>query len=243
MFNLNIKTLSFEIAGTKITKRHMLLSIVVLVFTYGLFQDKIDKYIHAMEGNTTTEIFNKKDSIVGPLIVKDIFGEYFDENPIDDFIQQFCDDYKCKSVNVNLFHNGTVTESGFHCRKMSCVSEALRYGEAPMIHKLQDWVTQPFKKKFRKLRKEKSLYLKDLSKDSDPYFRVIIPRFGDVQSLYYVALYDKRYVDKRGRPHFIGYVVYLWEKPTNFSPSELKVMKTEIDRIREFVIDEEKVKR
>ena len=234
MFNLNINTLNFEIAGTKITKRHILLLITVLVFFYGLFQEKIDKYVI-----THIEKTELTDTIKTPILSRDIFTEYVDDDKVDEFVQLFCDNHKCDYVNVNLFHNGVITESGIHLRKMSCIAEGLRDGKLDLIHRLQDWVIKPFKKKFRVLKKNGYLYIPNLKLDKDPYFRVTIPRMG-IESVFYVALYDKRYINKHGEPHFIGFVSYIWGKPTNFDEGELVAMKKEVDRIREFVIDEKK---
>ncbi len=122
---------------------------------------------------------------------------------------------------------------------MSCVSEGIEPGRLPLIHNLQNWVIKPFKYKFRVIKKTGSIYIPNLLVDEDPYFRVTIPRIG-VKSVYYVSLYDYRYIDKYGNPHFIGFVSYCWHSKTNFSEGDLVAMKSEIDRIQEFVIDEEK---
>lgn len=238
MVNINIKSLQFELGKVLITKRHIFGSFIFIILFYGLFQDKIDKYIFTED----SKIELKKDSVIGPIVRRDIFSEYVDEDPVDDFVQQFCDNYNCTYVNVNLFHNGLITESGYHCKKMSCVAEGIGEGKLALIHRLQNWVIKPFKKKFKILKKNSYLYLPNLKKDTDPYFRVTIPRMG-IQSVFYVALYDKRYISKNGGPHFVGFTAFMWDKPTNFKEADLVAMKKEIDHIREFVIDEEKVKR
>ncbi|GAG76040.1 unnamed protein product, partial [marine sediment metagenome] len=229
----------------EIKKRYFVFGLFSIVLFYGLFQDKIDKYIfkgEETEAQSELKVKAKTDSVIGPILRRDIFSEYVDQDPVDDFVQEFCDNYKCTYVNVNLFHNGVITESGIHLRKMSCIAEGLGDGKLDLIHRLQDWVIKPFKKKFRVLKKNGYLYIPNLKLDKDPYFRVMIPRMG-IESVFYVALYDKRYISKNGKPHFIGFTAFIWDKPTNFNEGNLVAMKKEVDHIREFLIDEKKVER
>lgn len=245
MFNFNIKNLNFSLEKIEIKKRYFVFGLFSIVLFYGLFQDKIDKYIFKgkeIEAQSELKVKAKTDSVIGPILRRDIFSEYVDQDPVDDFVQEFCDNYKCTYVNVNLFHNGLITESGYHCKKMSCVAEGIGEGKLALIHRLQNWVIKPFKKKFKVLKKNSYLYIPDLKKDSDPYFRVMIPRMG-IESVFYVALYDKRYISKNGSPHFVGFTAFIWDKPTNFNEGNLVAMKKEVDHIREFLIDEKKVER
>ena len=48
---------------------------------------------------------------------------------------------------LNLFHNGTISASGYHFKKMSCVAEGKKAGKLPKIQHLQNWVIDPSKKR------------------------------------------------------------------------------------------------
>ena len=132
---INIENLQLNIGDFTLKKRHIVLGFFSMVLFYGLFQDKIDKYIFKgkeIEAQSELKTQSKSDSVIGPIVRRDIFSEYVDEDPVDDFVQQFCDDYKCTYVNVNLFHNGLITESGYHCKKMTCVAEGI--GEGKLVY-------------------------------------------------------------------------------------------------------------
>ncbi len=215
-----------------VRKRDIFFVFISIIIVYGLFQNKIDRgFLYVRE-----KVFDEKKE---PKIVKvkrSIFDEGIeDEVELKYILQDIVEKYNCTYVNVNLFHNGDTTRSGYHFKKMSCVSEGRRQGKLPIIHRLRNWVIEPFAFKFAVLKKESTLYMADLKNDKDAYFNTTLPRLG-CHSVFYVAIYDHRFKDHKGNSHFIGYLSFQWDKPTNFKEKTLVSMKQEETRIREFVI-------
>ena len=170
-----------------------------------------------------------------PVVKRDYISESIDIDPLDDLTQELCDNYGCSYVNVNLFHNGTTSSSGYKCKKMSCFSEGLDYNRHSLMQALQNQVIEPFKLKFRAVKKDGYYYVKDLRLDKDPYFRNRMPQYG-MTSIYYVAIYDKRYIDKYGKWHFKGFISYAWDHETDFPKDKLIAMRLEVERVIPIVI-------
>ena len=167
---------------------------------------------------------------------RDIFSEGIEqqlelEYVLNDIVKKYQIDY----VNINLFHNGTISASGYHFKKMSCIAEGKKAGKLPKIQHLQNWVIDPFKEKIADCKKMGFVYLKNLPMDKDPYFSKQIPRYG-INSVFYVGLFDHRKRDKRGNPHFIGFISFSWEKPTNLKEADLVSIEKEKSRIYEFIL-------
>ena len=51
-----------------------------------------------------------------------------------------------------------------------------------------------------------------------------------------MAIFDKRFVDKNGLAHLVGFLAFQWDEPTNLSNAEKISMIKEVERIKEFVI-------
>lgn len=180
-----------------------------------------------------------KDNIKGYLIEqdqKDIFSSNINntlelEYILTDIVKTYDVDY----LNVNLFHNGTVTPSGYHFTKMSCIAEGLKPGKLPKIQNLQNWVITPFLEKVAQVKRKGYVYIPNLTKDNDPYFNTTVPKMG-INSVFYVGLYNRNKTDNNGNYHFIGYISFAWEKPTKLSEKTLVSMMREKERITEFII-------
>lgn len=166
----------------------------------------------------------------------DIFSQGIeDAMELEYILNDIVETYDVDYINVNLFHNGTVSASGYHFKKMSCIAEGKKLGNLPRIHKLQNWVIDPFKEKIAETKKVGYVYLPNLPEDKDPYFNTTIPKYN-IYSVFYVGLFDHRKRDAKGRPHFIGFISFGWEKPTNFDDNTLVSMMKERERISEFII-------
>jgi len=201
----------------KIGVKNIFIAFAYLVLIGLAFKDNIKDYI------------TKKDH-------KDIFSNNINktlelEYILNDIVKTYDVDY----LNVNLFHNGTVTPGGYHFTKMSCIAEGLKPGKLPRIQNLQNWVIEPFLEKIAEVKRKGYVYIPDLSKDHDPYFNTTIPKFG-IKSVFYVGLFDRTKKDKKGNPHFVGFISYGWEKPTKLNEKNLVSMMREKDRITEFII-------
>jgi hypothetical protein len=183
-----------------------------------------------------TSLFKEELIEIIPHRERDIFSEGIEqqlelEYVLNDIVKKYNIDY----VNINLFHNGTISASGYHFKKMSCVAEGKKAGKLPKIQNLQNWVIDPFKEKIADCKRIGHIYLKNLPEDKDPYFAQQIPRFG-INSVFYVGLFDHRKKDKRNKPHFIGFISFGWEKPTNLKEADLVSIEKEKSRIYEFIL-------
>jgi hypothetical protein len=216
MINFNFYKGSLDFIK-KIGAKNIFITFAYLVLIGLAFKDNIKDYI------------TKKDH-------KDIFSNNINktlelEYILNDIVKTYDIDY----LNVNLFHNGTVTPSGYHFTKMSCIAEGLKPGKLPRIQNLQNWVIEPFLEKIAEVKRKGYVYISDLSTDHDPYFNTTIPKFG-IKSVFYVGLFDRTKKDKKGNYHFIGFISYGWEKPTKLDEKNLVSMMREKDRITEFII-------
>lgn len=166
----------------------------------------------------------------------DLFSSYLKDSleleyVLNDIVKKYGLDY----INVNLFHNGTISASGYHFTKMSCIAEGKKPGSLPKIQELQNRVIDPFKEKIAETKVKGFVYLKNLPEDDDAYFSKAIPTFG-IYSVFYVGLFDPRKKDSSGQPHFIGFISFAWEKPTNFKERDLVSMMKERERITDFIL-------
>ena len=216
MINFNFYKGSLDLIK-KIGVKNIFIAFAYLVLIGLAFKDNIKDYI------------TKKDH-------KDIFSNNINktlelEYILNDIVKTYDVDY----LNVNLFHNGTVTPGGYHFTKMSCIAEGLKPGKLPRIQNLQNWVIEPFLEKIAETKNKGYVYIPDLSKDHDPYFNTTVPKFG-IKSVFYVGLFDRTTKDKKGNYHFIGFISYGWEKPTKLDEKNLVSMMREKDRITEFII-------
>ena len=207
----------------------IIIILMFIVLILSMFRDDI-KRITSFKQKEETQV--GKDTI----LQHDIFGEGIEdamelEYVLNDIVKTYDVDY----INVNLFHNGTISPSGYHFKKMSCVAEGKRLDKLPRIHKLQNWVVDPFKEKIAETKKVGHVYIKNLPDDQDPYFSKEIPKYG-ILSVFYVGLFDHRKKDSKGRPHFIGFISFGWERTTNFSEKTLVSMEKEKTRITEFIL-------
>jgi len=199
-----------------INKKDLFMFFVFIVLLAALFREEIKEQLHLQQ--------------------KDIFAEGIDdqlelEYELNDIVKTYGLDY----INVNLFHNGTVSASGYHFKKMSCIAEGKQLNKLPRIHKLQNWVIAPFKEKIAETKRQGWVYIANLKKDKDPYFSQLIPKWG-INSVFYVALFDDRKKDSKGRSHFVGYISFAWSKATNFKEKDLVNMEKEKERILEYII-------
>ncbi len=94
---------------------------------------------------------------------------------------------------------------------------------------------EPFKTKVSIVKKVGYVYLPELKKDKEPYFSQVLTKHN-IQSIFYVGLFDSRKKDKGGNNHFIGFISFAWEKPTNWKESDLVSMINEKHRIKEFIL-------
>jgi len=200
----------------KITRRDLFMVFVFCFIIASIFREEIKEMIPHSE--------------------KDIFAVGVDEQ-LD--LQYILDDisltHKADYVNINLFHNGTISASGYHFKKMSCIAEGKKVGKLPKIQHLQNWVIQPFKEKIAVVKKVGYVYIANLKKDKDPYFSQFLPKYN-TKSVFYVGLFDERKQDKNGNFHFIGYLSFAWEHETNWKESDLVNMIKEKHRIKEFIL-------
>ena len=218
-FNFNLKHIDF----TKIRKMDIFTIFVVIALIYISFKKEINSF------------FVEKNQ-AGQIIKPDQFGSAIEKNVRFEYIlQDMQEKYNCTYVNVNIFHNGDSTKWGFHFNKMSCIEEAVRHDQLKRGYKLKNWSIEPFAQKFAKLYHEGHVYLPNLRIEKDAYFNTTLTRL-EVISVIYVAIYDKRYVDKNGLAHIVGFLAFQWNEPTNLSSAEKISMIKEVERIKEFVI-------
>ena len=222
-FNL-IKYLKIDLS--KLNKTNIFYSIVSVLLVCILFKNEIINYVKSHDFRII------KDE---PIQKKDLFGDYIDDDNFTYILHDLQDKYNCDYVNINMFHNGTTTPTGFHFKKMSAVVEVAKKDLIPRGYALQNWSIEPFKQKFKKLHIEKVVYISDMTKDSDPYFAIQIPRYG-IHSVVYVGIFDYRYKGKRGLSHFVGFMSFQYLKPTDLSNTTIISMSKEVERIKEFVI-------
>ena len=210
--NFNLKDIDF----TKIRKRDIFTIFVVVALIYISFKQEIKD----------TFFVEKNES--GKIVKPDQFGRSIEKNVRFEYIlQDMQEKYNCTYVNVNVFHNGDSTKWGFHFDKMSCIEEAVRHDHLKRGYKLKNWSIEPFAQKFAKLYNEGHVYLPNLRTEKDAYFNTTLTRL-EVISVIYVAIYDKRYVDKNGLAHLVGFLAFQWNEPTSLS---------KVERIKEFVIE------
>jgi len=219
-FNFNLKDIDF----TKIRKRDIFTIFIVIALIYNLFKKEIK------------DTFFVEKNEAGQIVKIDQFGSAIEKNVRFEYIlQDMQEKYNCTYVNVNVFHNGDSTRWGFHFDKMSCIEEAVRHDQLKRGYKLKNWSIEPFSQKFAKLYHEGHVYLPNLRTEKDAYFNTTLTRL-DVISVIYVAIFDKRYVDKNGLSHLVGFLAFQWNEPTNLSNAEKISMIKEVERIKEFVI-------
>jgi hypothetical protein len=96
-------------------------------------------------------------------------------------------------------------------------------------------VIDPFKEKIAETKKVGYVYIPNLPEDEDPYFNTTIPKYN-IYSVFYIGLFDHRKKDSKGRPFFVGFISFGWEKPTNFDEKTLVSMMKERERITEFIL-------
>ena len=216
-----------------INKANIFYLIVVSLLVFNLFKDEIITYVKGYKTKSQIKADSlKKDSIV---YKPDMFGDYIDDANLTYILQDMQDKYDCDYVNINLFHNGTVTPTGYHYKKMSSVTEVARKGLMTRGYKLQNWSIEPFKEKFKQLHIEKWVYIPEMEKDEDPYFSIQIPRYG-INSVVYVAILDYRYKGKSGLPHLVGFMSFQYKVPTKLENNVLISMEKEVERVKEYVI-------
>ena len=218
-FNFNLKDIDFK----KIRKRDIFTIFAVISVICIFFKDEINSFF--VEKNESGQII--KPDQFGTAIEKNVRFEYI--------LQDMQEKYNCTYVNVNVFHNGDSTKWGFHFNKMSCIEEAVRHDQLKRGYKLKNWSIEPFSQKFAKLYHEGHVYLPNLRTEKDAYFNTTLTRL-EVISVIYVAIFDKRYVDKNGLAHLVGFLAFQWNEPTNLSNAEKISMIKEVERIKEFVI-------
>mgnify|MGYP000577544129 CR=1 FL=1 len=228
---IDLKNLKLEIGSLALTKRHAIVFTIVFSLISCLFvngptncYEKVVSLSHVIMGKNPP-----------PLVRRDYISESIDFDPLDDLTQELADNYGCSYTNVNLFHNGITSTSGYKCKRMSVFSEGLGQESNSLMQELQNQVIEPFKPIFRRLKNKQVLYIPDVSKHSNPYFKHRMPQYR-MNSIYYVAIYDKRFVDKNGKWHFKGFLVYAWDKPTKLSKSKLKALELEVERIIPIVV-------
>ena len=224
-FNIDLKNLNWSKLKS-INFTNVFLFFCIIGMTCIFFRDEIKKEFSRKE-NKTAE---------GKIIKPDQFGSAIEKNVRFEYIlQDMQEKYNCTYVNVNLFHNGDSTKWGFHFSKMSCIEEAVRHDQLKRGYKLKNWSIEPFAQKFAKLYHEGYVYLPNLRTEKDAYFNTTLTRL-EVISVIYVAIYDKRYIDKNGLPHLVGFLAFQWNEPTNLSNAEKISMIKEVQRVKEFVI-------
>ena len=181
-------------------------------------------------------IFREEIKEIIPHSEKDIFAVGVDEQlDLQYILNDICATHNVDYLNINLFHNGTISASGYHFKKMSCIAEATKEGKLPRIQHLQNWVIEPFKTKISIVKKVGFVYLSELKKDKEPYFSQFLTKYK-IGSVFYVGLFDSRKKDQNGNNHFIGFISFAWEHETNWKESELVNMIKEKHRIKEFIL-------
>ena len=224
-FNIDLKNINWSKLKS-INFTNVFLFFCIIGMTCIFFKDEIKKNFTEKE-NKTAE---------GKIIKADQFGRSIEKNVRFEYIlQDMQEKYNCTYVNVNVFHNGDSTKWGFHFDKMSCIEEAVRHDQLKRGYKLKNWSIEPFAQKFAKLYHEGHVYLANLRTEKDAYFNTTLTRL-EVISVIYVAIYDKRYVDKNGLAHLVGFLSFQWNEPTKLSSAEKISMIKEVERIKEFVI-------
>ena len=224
-FNIDLKNINWSKLKS-INFTNVFLFFCVVGMTCIFFKDEIKKNFTEKE-NKTAE---------GKIIKADQFGRSIEKNVRFEYIlQDMQEKYNCTYVNVNVFHNGDSTKWGFHFDKMSCIEEAVRHDQLKRGYKLKNWSIEPFAQKFAKLYHEGHVYLPNLRIEKDAYFNTTLTRL-EVISVIYVAIYDKKYIDKNGLAHIVGFLAFQWNEPTNLSSTEKISMIKEVERIKEFVI-------
>ncbi len=212
-FNFHKGSLDFL---KKLNRRDLFILFTILVFFSLQFKEELKELIPHQE--------------------RDIFSEGIEQQlELEYILNDMAQKYNCDYVNINLFHNGTISASGYHFKKMSCVAEGKKAGKLPKIQHLQNWVIDPFKEKISECKRIGYVYLKDLKQDKDPYFAKQIPSFG-INSVFYVGLFDHRKKNKKGQPHFIGYISFAWSNPTDLKESDLVSMEKEKSRIYDYIL-------
>lgn len=192
-----------------------------------LKKDTVVKKENQKTEKDSSKVIIKVDRLARKLIKLEEFQYRLDE---------LRETYKCDRVNINLFHNGDSTKSGWHFDKMSCEAESKLDTLPSYTTRLVNWRIEPFKKKFRQLLFEQVVYIPDLKKDISPYFRNTLPRYGAF-SVVYVALFDKRMYDPiTKKNHLMGFLAFQWGKPTNLNSSKIESMKKERENLYQYII-------
>jgi hypothetical protein len=220
-FNFNLKDIDFK----KISKMDIFTIFIVIALIYNLFKQEIK------------DTFFVKKNEAGQIVKIDRLGRKLLKSPELQYrVDQLKKIYKCDRVNINLFHNGDSTKTGWHFDKMTCEVESKIDSLPSHVTRLINWRIAPFEKKFVKLLFEEVVYIPDLKKDSDPYFRNTLPQFGAF-SIVYVALYDNKMYDPiTKKSHLVGFLCFQWGKPTYFNNSDIESMKSERENLYQYVI-------
>jgi len=235
-FNFNLKDIDWsKIKNINLTNVFLFMCFVVMILLF--FKEEIkEKYL-----KKDTVVKNKdkktiKDS-VKVIIKPDRFARKLIK--LEEFqyrLDELRETYKCDRVNINLFHNGDSTQAGWHFDKMSCEMESKIDTLPSYTTRLVNWRIEPFKKKFRQLLFEEIVYIPDLKKDTDPYFRHTLPRYGAF-SVVYVALFDKKMYDPVTKKyHLMGFLCFQWGVPTNLSGLKTESMKKERHNLYQYIV-------
>jgi hypothetical protein len=238
MINLNFNLKDIDWSKLKnISTTNVFLSFCLIGMIFLFFKEEIkEKYLKKDTIVKKDSKKTEKDS--SKVVIKpDRFGRKLIK--LEEFqyrLDELRSHYKCDRVNINLFHNGDSTKAGWHFDKMSCEMESKLDTLPSYTTRLVNWRIEPFKKKFRQLLFEEIVYIADLKKDIDPYFRNTLPRYGAF-SVVYVALFDKRMYDPiTKKNHLMGFLAFQWGKPTNLSNSKIQSMKNERHNLYQYII-------
>jgi hypothetical protein len=134
------------------------------------------------------------------------------------------DGNKCDYVAISLFGNGTKSLNGIHFKSMTRKWEARKDGNANRAFYYQKYDIEPFEDHFLKLSKNKRyVYIKDVEDYQNQYIGVMLKK-GGYKSVLYFPVFD---IDFWGREIFVGFISFEYFKKTNFSESDIEIMRSE----------------
>ena len=232
MFNFNFNNLKIDASFLRtIRKRDAFVFVMFILLVLNFFG--IDLHYLQDEKVKKNQLTNSSNDSITP----DRTARALMSLELDETMQELCNKYKAEYCLANVLHNGDSTDGGYHFDKISVIAEGKKTNNRSLVRHIQGWSLVPFKPKFRNLYLDGVVYIPDLSKEKDIYFRKEMAKY--CKSIVYVAIYDDRFFDTyKGikLPHFKGVISWQWNTPTNFSQEEINAMIPEREKVKDYII-------
>jgi hypothetical protein len=132
-------------------------------------------------------------------------------------------------VSISLFHNGTVTFNRIHLLKMSRLFEAYSNKQVSRIslRTTENYPTLPYYNTILEMVTKGYIYIPDAENYDNKAIKDTL-KFYEIRSALYLPLYTDE---------LIGFMVWEWENPTDFTKQEINAIRDEYKQIQHHFID------